>query len=293
MTSERWARQVLAFGEEGQRKIAAAHAGVVGLGGIGAQIVQALGYLGVVRYTLVDDDRVETTNLNRLIGATPDNAAARAFKVDVASRLLRTINPASEVASLPRNLRTGEALEALKACNVIFGCVDRDGPRLVLTELAAAYRLTLIDSATEISKPEENPDGFGGRVVVARPADFCLLCANQLDADRAKWELASSEERAFRAAHGYGLGPDDPAPSVVSLNGVIANLAVTEFTMLATGLREPNRMVTYKGMRGIVTRTGDERKPDCYICGYLVGLGDKAGVVSRYTRTALPMDISS
>src|SRR5437867_2924038 len=109
MTDDRWARQVLAFGEAGQRKIAAVHAGVVGLGGIGAQIAQALGYLGVVRYTLVDDDRVETTNLNRLVGATPDDAATTVLKVDVARRLLRAINPAVEAVSLPRNLRTREA----------------------------------------------------------------------------------------------------------------------------------------------------------------------------------------
>jgi molybdopterin/thiamine biosynthesis adenylyltransferase len=285
-------RQVLAFGATGQKRIAAVHAGIIGLGGIGSQVAQALGYLGVVRFTLVDDDRVDLTNLNRLIGATPADADRQALKVDVAAQLLRAINPAVETAALARNLRTREALEALRACDVLFGCVDHDGPRLVLTELAAAYRLILIDAATEIGKPEENPEGFGGRVVVARPGDYCLLCANQIDQRVVKWELlSSSEERAFQAAHGYGLGAAAPAPGVVvSLNGVIANLAVTEFAMLATGLREPNRMVTYKGMRGIVTRTTDEHRPDCFVCSFLVGQRDSANVF-RYGNTAPPVDI--
>ena len=42
-----------------------------------------------------------------------------------------------------------EAIAALTSCGVIFGCVDHDGPRLVLTELGAAYRVALIDAATE------------------------------------------------------------------------------------------------------------------------------------------------
>ena len=71
---DRWARQVLAFGESGQRKIAAVHAGIVGLGGIGSQVAQALGYLGVRRYTLVDDDRavLEVREQPAVVANLPD-----------------------------------------------------------------------------------------------------------------------------------------------------------------------------------------------------------------------------
>ena len=94
----------------------------------------------------------------------------------------------------------------------IFGCVYDDGPRLVLTELAAAYRIPLIDVATEIfPEAEGQPFDFGGRVVVARPEDFCLFCANQLDNELAKEELETPEVRAARRKHGYGLGKDMPA----------------------------------------------------------------------------------
>ncbi len=278
MNMSRWDRQIRAFGEEGQRRIASTRVGVVGVGGIGSQIIQSLGYLGVEVITILDHDHVDITNLNRLVGAGPADAEQRVLKVAVAQRLLRQINPSIKVHALPYNLRTRQSIEALLACDIIFGCVDRDGPRLILTEVAAAYEITLIDAATELGDPAKDPEAFGGRAVVARPGHFCLFCANQIDADLAKWELLSPSEKESRAAHGYGLGPEVPAPSVISLNGIVANLAVTEFVMLRTGLREPNRMVTYKGMRGVVTRTTDDHRPDCYVCGYLVGQRERANV---------------
>src|SRR5713226_7372002 len=150
MGTDRYAWQILAFGEEGQQKIETAHVGIVGLGGIGSHLAQGLAYLGVGSFVLVDDDHVDVTNLNRLIGATPPDAESETLKVDVTERLIRQINPRATVCKVPRNLRSRDAIQALLCCPVIFGCVDHDGPRLVLMELAAAYKLILIDSATEI-----------------------------------------------------------------------------------------------------------------------------------------------
>jgi molybdopterin/thiamine biosynthesis adenylyltransferase len=50
MAEDRFSRQVLAFGEAGQRNLALAHVGVVGVGGLGSQVTQALAYLGVGRF---------------------------------------------------------------------------------------------------------------------------------------------------------------------------------------------------------------------------------------------------
>jgi threonine dehydrogenase-like Zn-dependent dehydrogenase len=282
MADERYSRQVLALGEEGQKKLGAAQVGIVGLGGIGSQVAQALAYLGVGTFVLVDDDRVHVTNLNRLVGAVPDDASARTAKVVVADRLIRNTNPDINVKPISKNLRSHHALDALTICPIIFGCVDHDAPRLILSELAAAYSISLIDAATEIVPEAGTLEDLGGRVVIARPGDYCLDCAGQLDPERAKWELLSPEAREESRRHGYGLGEDEPAPSVVSLNGVIANIAVTEFLMMVTGLREPNRHVTYYGLRGnaqnLVTLRADARRPDCFICGYLVGQGDRANI---------------
>lgn len=290
---ERYSRQVLAFGKDGQSRIRQVRVGIVGLGGIGSVVVQMLAYLGVGNYVLVDDDKVEESNLNRLVGATQEDARNKVPKVEVASRLIKTILAGSEVIPLQMDLRNLEALTKLSTLpNYLFGCVDNDGARLILTELSAAYELPLIDCSSGIPPQKSIRPDFGGRVVVAIPGEFCLLCANELDVNEAKQELESPRERADRIAHGYGLGATEPDPAVISLNGLVASLAVTEFIMLVTSMRPPLRKCTYHGLEGIVRPSRDQGRPDCYICKYLVGKKEKAGI-ERYSRLGLPEDLPS
>jgi hypothetical protein len=265
MNRNRFARQILMFGEQGQNRIEGQNVAVVGAGGLGSQICQALAYTGVRSIGVIDDDRLDETNMSRVAGAFPSDIGR--LKVEVAKEHILKINPEAHVSAIPRNLRTGEAMEFLLKCTHIFGGVDHDGPRLVLTELVAAYAITLIDVATEIfPEAEGQPFDFGGRVVVARPGDYCLFCADQLDRELAKDELETPEVRAARRKHGYGLGRDMPAPSVFALNGILANAAVMEFIAMTTGIREPARHLTYKGMRGVMTSRDSQRNPDCYTC---------------------------
>ena len=290
MSNERFSRQVLAFGQEGQEKLAAAKIGIIGVGGIGSQAVQNLAYLGVGNFLIVDDDVVEESNLNRLVGAFPNDVKEKRLKVEVAERTITKINPAARVKKFPMNLRNEMVLDALTKMDYIFGCVDNDAARLILTELSAAYEVPLIDSASEIQVEEGQVKEFGGRVIVARPGDFCALCANQVDREVAKFELESPPEREFREKHGYGMGAGVPAPAVVSLNGIIAGIAVTEFLMVITNMRPPNRKVTYKGMKGVVSVSLDEKKSDCIVCNFLVGKRESADI-KRYARFGLPKDI--
>jgi molybdopterin/thiamine biosynthesis adenylyltransferase len=202
MIEQRFARQCLMFGELGQRKIESQHVGFVGLGGMGSQVAQGLAYLGVRRHLLVDDDRIDETNLNRVVGSSAQDIGR--LKVDVARDQIMKINPKAEVLTVPENLRTHRAIELLVDCSVIFGCVDHDGPRLVLTELAAAYEITLFDLASEIfPQTTARPFDFGGRVVIARPGDYCLFCADQIDRELAKQDLETPEIREQRRKHGY------------------------------------------------------------------------------------------
>lgn len=266
MNEQRFARQILMFGEAGQQKIEAQKVGVVGAGGLGSQVSQALAYTGVRDIAIVDDDRLDDTNMNREAGAFLQDVGR--LKAEVIGDLVRGINPDARVQVIAKNLRTREAMKTLIDCTVLFGCVDRDGPRLVLTDLAAAYAIPLIDTATEIFPEQgDHPFHFGGRVVVARPGDYCLFCAGQIDRELAKEDLETPEVLALRRKHGYGIGKDVPSPSVFALNGIIANLAVMEFIAMATGIREPSRRLTYKGDRGVVTTTDDIRQMDCFTCG--------------------------
>ncbi len=278
MKNERFDRQLMVFSDKGQALLEKSTVGIVGLGGLGSHVAQALSFLGIRNFVLIDDDLVEESNLNRLIGSTFTDGKNATPKAEVAQRVIKSINPDSVVVAIQENLRTKRAIDALKGCSTIFGCVDNDAARLILSELSASYSIPLIDMATEIIPQDGKIFQFGGRVIVARPGDYCLSCAGEIDLAIAKQELDSPSAQEVRRAHGYGLGVHNPAPAVVSLNGVVANLGVTEFMMMITGLREPNRYLHYIGERGIVNNREPNRDPNCFTCNYLVGKGDQTNI---------------
>src|SRR5206468_3283388 len=138
----------------GQRQIASCHVGIVGLGGLGSHVAQQLAHLGVVTYTLVDADVVTVSNLNRLIGATSEDAARRTPKVDVVQREIRSLQPTAVIHAIRAVTENPNASDALGRAGIVFGCVDSDEPRVHLTGLCARERKSYVDIATEIA-----PDG--------------------------------------------------------------------------------------------------------------------------------------
>jgi hypothetical protein len=245
---ERFDRQILLFGEEGQNKIAAARVAVIGLGGLGSHLAQQLAHLGVERFLLVDSDVVDTTNLNRLIGATAEDAGRRRQKVDVAARMINAIEPRAEVEPIPVSLVSRSVCERLKAIDFVFGCLDNDGPRLLLTIASAAFRKPYFDTATDIH-PGETPIHYGGRVIYARGGSGCAHCLGVLDeVEVRRWMATDSELRADERL--YGKRQAGESPSVVCLNGVVASAACMEFMVEVTGLRPANRSLEYDGTAG-------------------------------------------
>lgn len=113
----------------------------------------------------------------------------------------------------------------------------------------------------------------------------CLACSGELDLDEARRDIAGPDARADEDRL-YGLRRDDlsgSGPSVVSINGVVASLGVTEFMCAATGLRPPNRLLRYRGSRGVVSVVTDAPSADCYYCAGIRGRGPDADV-ERYVR---------
>ncbi len=112
----------------------------------------------------------------------------------------------------------------------------------------------------------------------------CLVCYDELDLQAARIDLMSDEQRKDHAAI-YGVPIDDlgeAGPSVVSINGVIASLGVTEFMLATTGVpRQPKNVLKYYGERGVVTIPTKNPDPDCYHCSGIRGRGDEADV-QRY-----------
>lgn len=283
MSIDRFNRHLPLFGKEGQQKLRAAHAAVVGVGGLGTHVVQQLALLGIGGLTLVDGEELDQTNKNRYVGAWHDDPTPGTKKVDLGERLAKAIDPSLEVKTIDRTFISPEGFEAITQSGVVFGCLDKDGPRFVLNELCLAYGLPLFDLASDIITGKSL--SYGGRVSAIVDGTACLVCQDCLDMNEVQHQLISRETREDRAKiYGVDLALlDRTGPSVVSINGVIASLAVTEYMAFATGLRVPKRLLTYHGHLGKVTLATDEPKPDCYYCKVLRGTRERADV-HRYYR---------
>lgn len=284
MDAGRFERQIRLFGKEGQSRIQNARVAVVGAGGLGSHVIQQLAFLGVSCLTIIDPDELEKSNLNRLIGARHDDPIPGTKKVDIASRLVDSINQSIKLYTVPEELRTNEAFTEIKKSNYVFGCIDNDGGRLVLNELCSAFEIPYLDLASDIIKDEHSLD-YGGRVFVNFDNNGCLFCYKVISLSDASLELELPAAQIDREKI-YGVSQkylDETGPSVVSIDGVVASLAVTEFMVMITGLREPSRLLHYRGHLGIVNKSEDRPHPNCYYCKSVRGRRDDANI-DRYRK---------
>lgn len=278
---ERLDRNIRFFGREGQDKLRLAQVAVVGTGGLGSHVVQQIAYLGVGHIALIDHEELDTSNKNRYVTAYYTDTVPGSRKVDLSERMVRLIDPSIVVTKVFNELRSEDAFDAIKAANYIFGCVDNDGARLVLTELCAAYQRPYFDLATEIIPGP--PVVYGGRLCVSWNGQGCLVCFGQLDLVEAGNDLEGDAARQDRK-NLYGVEATNLnvyGPSVVSINGVVASLGVTEFAVAASGIRPPHKLLNYRGDFGRVTSSADKPSASCYYCKEVFGLG-RGTAVERY-----------
>lgn len=263
MSEDRYARHLGLFGAEGQAKIAAVSVAVIGLGGLGSHVVQQLAYLGVRRFHLIDGDRVEESNLNRLIGASEGDLGLT--KVQVAERLIDQINPDSEVSGEPHHFDPTTVPSDLGQVGFLVGCVDQDPVRSALVSFTSINRIPYLDLASDVIE-----DGaYGGRIVFAAEGKRCLSCLGELDQHAlARAQMSESQRRADDSIYGierHALNAS--GPSVVSVNGAVGSLAVTEFMVWATGLREPRGYITYRGdLPSVGIRSDPSKRSYCHYC---------------------------
>jgi hypothetical protein len=282
----RFARQVGLFGEPGQEKIRRTSVAVVGIGGLGTHVVQQLALLGVKRLALIDAEELDETNRNRYIGAYCFDPIPGSLKVQLGARLAKAIDPSIAVNTVADSFVSDAGFEAVRNADWIFGCVDREGARLVLTELCSAYGRPYVDLATDVI-PDTRPE-YGGRVLVSNGGKGCLVCYDELDSEEAQADL-SGPDGARQRAEIYGVDHfllSVSGPSVVSLNGLIASLGVTEFMVAVTGLRDAVPLQRYLGREKRFTQpsaTSGLPHTGCYYCSDVYGRGAAADV-DRYLR---------
>jgi hypothetical protein len=266
-TEERHDRLVRGFGPDAHARLRRTTVGVIGCGGGGSHVVQQLAYLGVGRLILVDADRVEETNLNRLIGAHPAPTSRSWFdrvlgrrtgdvgklKVAVMDRMVHAIDPAITVDTFAEAFPSTETVQALRRADVLVACVDRIQVRDDLNRLAKRYLIPMIDIGIEITLDRGKSGDIvavPGRVTKVLADGPCLRCQGTVS------DALLEAERGGRPP-GYAGDPALPDPAVVTLNGLVASLAATEVLQLVTGFggtHAPNCGWIYDGLAGTVER---------------------------------------
>ncbi|MCA9493210.1 MAG: ThiF family adenylyltransferase [Myxococcales bacterium] len=260
-------RQVLALGEHGHRILRDLHVGIVGLGGTGSAVLVQLAHLGVGKLTLVDGDRVEASNVSRVLGARAADVGNA--KVDVASRYVRALGLGCSVTTACGHLGGDVGVEMLACCDVVVSCVDRHSPRAILNRMAYHELVPVVDLGTAFRVNATGSITAGaGRVVVVGPGRPCLACWGHVDPDRLRIEAMTPEERAERIAEGYFSGADVPQPSVVAFNTSVAGAAVVEILRLVTGFAgaaDPPDRLAFDFVTGEVRRNA-LAPTSCRIC---------------------------
>ncbi len=206
------------LGSQSDKILGGCAVAIIGLGGGGSHIAQQSAHLGVGNFLLIDPDRVEESNLNRLIGATAEDAVQEVRKTSVAARLITGINPLARVERVDGKWQ--DVHQLLRGCDIIFGCLDTYKDRYELEITARRYLVPYIDIGMDV---HEVGDGFSvsGQVILSMPGCLCMRCLGFLRDD-----LLAREAENYGAAGGR--------PQVVWANGALASAAVAVFTQLFT-----------------------------------------------------------
>ncbi|HEY8119794.1 MAG TPA: molybdopterin-synthase adenylyltransferase MoeB [Myxococcota bacterium] len=229
------------FGLEGQRKLLGARVLLIGAGGLGCPLALYLTAAGVGRIGLIDDDVVDTSNLQRqVLYGTADVGKP---KVDVALARLRALNPDVEAVGFRTRITSENAFELMRDWDVIIDGTDNFPTRYLSNDAC---------------------------VLLGKPTVYGAIL---------RFEGQASTFDARRGPCYRCLFPEPPPPGAVPscaeggvlgiLPGVIAMIQATEAVKLITGIGEPliGRFLHYDALSMRFSEFRFAKDPDCPVCG--------------------------
>ena len=182
------------WGRESQNTIARLKVGIVGLGSVGCIVAEAIARIGITQITLIDPDKVEEHNLDRLLYGTARDVGK--LKVDLAAQAMRRNATAEkiEINVLPLSVHEEAAYKAALDCDILFSCVDRPVPRDVLNFIAQAHLIPVIDGgiAVETERRQDRLSSAHWRAHIVTPYHQCLRCSRQYNSSMVVMELDGS-----------------------------------------------------------------------------------------------------
>jgi hypothetical protein len=283
----RFDRQVRMFGAGGQAVLSGSRVAIIGLGGVGSILAELLGRLGVGHFVLVDPDRIQPSNLPRLVGARPWEAMSwmvqegrpnwlrrlgarmATRKIDLARRVIRRANKNADCDLHFTLMEEKAVVEALKTCDYIFLAADGHRARRLFNAIVHQYLILGVQMGTRIQSDQQTGElvnvHTSARIVT--PAHGCLLCNQAISPQRLRDESITSQ---MRNAQRYIDGDDASAPSVITLNALSASQAANDFLFYMIGLTHQDAFQGYVQGRPLDRRTRfvePRRDPLCPDCG--------------------------
>lgn len=240
----RYSRHILLeeLGIEGQEKLLASHALVIGAGGLGSPVALYLGSAGVGRITVVDHDTVDATNLQRQIAHTLDRVGQP--KAESVRTAIAQINPDPVVQVI--NQRADEALlgQLVAQADVVLDCTDNFATRHAINRACVRHGVPLVSGAAI---------RFDGQLSVYHPGDPsspCYACVFPQSDDMEEVRCAT-------------MGVFAP------LVGIIGSMQAAEALKLLSGMGSQlvGRLLMLDGRQMAFTDIRMARQPGCAVCG--------------------------
>ncbi|HUK27219.1 MAG TPA: ThiF family adenylyltransferase [Candidatus Acidoferrales bacterium] len=256
-----WARHLLVWGAEGQGRIRSATILLAGAGAIGNETAKNLAMLGVGKILIIDRDRVELSNISRMVFFQPNDLGKN--KAEVLAKNIHGKYPFIETAAYRGDLESVPLRFYLDADVVVCG-LDNVVSRIFLSQTCRKYSVPLVDGGIT---------GLNGRVHTYIPPDdacpICMFPPNQyahIVGLRNPCEAPPEEEATPSFATSISL-----VSSILSQETIKIILGVKEFRAEGkwpekTG--QPLRSVLFVDMKNNrYTPIELKRSEQCFVCG--------------------------
>ncbi len=294
-------RQTRIFGDRGQAILATSKVAVVGLGGIGSLVAEYLARLGVGELVFIDPDRLDPTNLPRVVGARRFDAVpllqdhdrprwmqrlgARLAtpKVKIAARVARQASRGIRITAVSRSVVGAEVAVILTDCDHIFLAADSALARRLINSISHQYLIPNTQTGSKVTVTDGQITDIFSVSRMSSPGSGCLQCNGLIPA----WRLTEeATDEIQRRGQRYVDDDEIHAPSVMTLNAVAASRAVDDWLMATGGLTDPqaspDHWVSYHPLADEVIEQQPSKTSDCSHCGpSRFALGDGATLLAQ------------
>lgn len=225
---------------DGQQALLDAHVMIIGLGGLGCPVLQYLAASGVGRLSLVDDDRVELSNLQRQ--TAHGSADIGLLKAESAAAEVQRLNPEVQVITHAVRADADWLAMHLAGVDLVVDCTDNSRVRYELNRACIARSVPWVSGAAV---------GLNGQITLFDP--------RQADAPCYRCLYPSLDNQQLSCAESGVLSP---------LVGIIGAMQALEALKVLAGIGESlsGRLLTFDALQGEWRRWGISRNPSCSDC---------------------------